>query len=474
MEVKDTGVGISPDRQERIFGAFEQADSSTTRKYGGTGLGLTIASRLVGLMGGTIGVESRVGEGSAFAFTARFGLADVPPAPDPVDLRGLSVLVVDDNDTNRRILQELLTHWGMAPTAAESGPAALGALWRAAATRQPFALVLLDANMPGMDGFTLAEQLRQAPELAATRVVMLTSSDQLGEAARCRKLGIAAYLTKPVQQWELLETLARVMTKGEGRTRQSEEKAAEAGSSSPPLKILVAEDNEYNQRLVLRLLEKRGHAVTMVGDGDAALAVLERGGFDLALLDLQMPGMDGLQVIAEWRRKEPAGKRLPVVALTAHSMKGDRERCLAAGMDGYLAKPIRADELYMEIARLVPPAPVIDSDTVLAACGGDQELLDELLAVFAEQTPRLLADLAAALDAGDGRTAARVAHSLKGMVATFSAPAAAAAVRIERAADAGALAEADAARRELVAALEQLRPHLAGLTVAAIKTHRLV
>ncbi len=496
FSVVDTGIGISPDRQKRVFEAFEQADSSTTRKYGGTGLGLTIASRLVALMGGTIAVESRLGEGSTFFFTARFGRAEAPPPPDPAELRGLSVLVVDDNDTNRRILHELLSHWGMVPTAVESAAAALGAMWRAVAARSPFALVLLDANMPGMDGFTLAEQLRAAPELATSRIVMLTSSDQLGDAARCRTLGISAYLTKPVQQWELLETLHRVLSSqlrnADFGLRIEDKKTTAPGSSIPQsqfrlsdesairipqsamLKVLVAEDNEYNQRLVVRLLEKQGHTVTLVSDGPSALAALEGGGFDLALLDLQMPGKDGLQVIVDWRAREKlTGKRLPVVALTAHSMKGDRERCIAAGMDGYLPKPIRAAELFAEIARLAPVREEpLDRETILASCGGDQELLDELLAVFADRAPRLLADLSTALSAKDARTAARIAHSLKGMVGTFSKRAAEAALAIERAADASALDEAQVSQRALVSAIERLQPHLVGLTVQSLRGER--
>jgi PAS domain S-box-containing protein len=467
----DTGVGISPDKQERIFEAFEQADSSTTRKYGGTGLGLTIASRLVALMGGSIAVRSRPGEGSTFAFTARFAPAQPPPSPDPADLRGLRVLVVDDNETNRRILCELLTHWGLVATAADGAPAALGAMWRAVAAREPFSLVLLDANMPGMDGVALAEQMARSEELASCPVVLLTSSGHSRDDPRTRNAGFAAALTKPVQQWELLDTLCRVVrqqTPGSPQPRLSEAPERPKPATAP-LRILVAEDNEYNQRLVVRLLEKQGHEATLVGDGRTALAALARTPFDVALLDLQMPELDGLQVVAEWRRREAgSGKRLPIVALTAHSMKGDRERCMAAGMDGYLAKPIRAAELHRELARFAPAAPADDllsRDAILAGCGGDQGLLDELVALFVQRAGPRLAEIRRAAGDGDVPLLRRLAHSFDGMAASFSSRVASAARRVEQADASSPAVELAALVDELSALVDRLLPQLAGLRV---------
>jgi CheY-like chemotaxis protein len=470
FQVCDTGIGIPLDRQTKIFEAFEQADTSTSRRFGGTGLGLTIASRLVELMNGMIGVTSRPGEGSTFTFTARFGLANAPPPPDPADLRGLNVLVVDDNETNRRILHELLRHWEMIPTAVADGPSALGSLWRAVAAGRPFSMVLLDANLRGMDGFALAEQIRQSPELASAHVILLTSADQFGDQARSRKVGIAASLTKPVGQWELLQTLHRLVAPSEA-TRCGPDPVGPSPPAAPPpcpMRILVAEDNEYNQRLIVRLLEKQGHTVTLVADGHAALAERSRGEFDLALLDLQMPGLDGLQVATEWRKQEAGtASRLPIVALTAHSMKGDRERCLAAGMDGYLAKPIRAAELYRELARFAPAAPadLLSREAILAGCGGDQGLLDELVALFVQRaTPRLIEMRQAAAD-GDVSLLRRLAHSFDGMAASFSSRVAIAARRVEQADASSSAVELGALVDELTALVERLLPQLAGLRV---------
>jgi signal transduction histidine kinase/DNA-binding response OmpR family regulator len=352
--VSDTGIGIPEEKQEAIFAPFTQADSSTTRKYGGTGLGLTISNRLVSMMGGAIWVESEMGRGSHFHFTAHLAAADAKeikvgvPAPAEI-LRGVKVLVVDDNRTNRRILEGMLNHWEMKAITVESGALALGQLSEAREARAPYRLVLTDMHMPNMDGFALIEEIRKRPELSTATIMMLTSAGHKGDAARCKELGISAYLLKPIRQSELREAIARVLgaEKPEGAipliTRYSLQDAREPGSS---LKVLLAEDNTVNQRLAVRLLEKRGHRVVVAANGLEALGALKKESFDLVFMDVQMPEMDGMEATAAIREEEKrSGGHVPVIALTAHAMKGDREKCLAAGMDGYLTKPIRPQEL---------------------------------------------------------------------------------------------------------------------------------
>ena len=352
--VADTGIGIPAEKLRIIFDPFSQADTSTTRKYGGTGLGLTISSRLVRMMGGKIWVESELGRGSQFHFTAQVGFADtkiieVGTIAPPEILRDVKVLVVDDNRTNRRILEGMLGRWEMKSTSAQDGEEALTKLSEAQQSGEPFALILMDMHMPNMDGFQLIERIRERPGSAAATIMMLTSAGHRGDAARCKELGVAAYLLKPIRQSELREAIARVLGAREQKgaipliTRYSLHDAREPSSS---LRILLAEDNPVNQRLASRLLEKRGHSVMVAENGLEALAALEKESFDLVLMDMQMPVMDGFEATAAIRKKEETrGNHLPVVALTAHAMKGDREKCLAGGMDGYLAKPIRPQEL---------------------------------------------------------------------------------------------------------------------------------
>ena len=370
FEIADTGIGVPPEKQQAIFQAFEQADSSTTRRYGGTGLGLTIASRLVEMMGGKIMVESEVGRGSTFRFSARFGrssrLAAAPAQPPVVDLHGLRVLIVDDNATNRTILQGWATGWGMIPTATADVPAAMSALWRGVASKEPFALVLLDARMPGTDGLELAKGISQTPELNSCRIILLTSDDRPGDAKRYRALRISAVLMKPVQQEELLDNIYRVLSQGAPATGVAEESVRVTASTvhepsrqrsleraSRRLKVLVAEDNKFNQQVIQRMLERRGHAVRVVPNGGETLAALEQSAFDLLLLDVNMPEMDGFEVISVIREREKmSGKHLHVIALTALSGKRDRERCIEAGMDDFLAKPVRAAEVYAMVERV--------------------------------------------------------------------------------------------------------------------------
>jgi PAS domain S-box-containing protein len=349
--VRDTGIGIPLEKQQLIFEAFTQTDSSTTRKYGGSGLGLAISSRLVNRMGGKIWVESEPDRGSTFHFTTRFQLQKISSrkyAPLGVEaLRGLPVLVVDDNATNRRILQEMLLAWQMNPELTESGPEALKILERASTKGTPFSLILLDAQMPGMDGFSVVERIQQDAHLAKLVVIMLTSGGFRGDAARCRELGIQGYLTKPIRRSDLLEAIHVVLgSQTGGEPSASLVTLHSLRESRGRLRILLAEDNRINQVLAVRLLEKRGHEVAVVGNGEEALAALDIQAFDLILMDVQMPEMDGFQATAAIRKGEmKTGKHIPIIAMTAHAMAGDKERCLEAGMDEYLTKPIRPEQL---------------------------------------------------------------------------------------------------------------------------------
>jgi two-component system, sensor histidine kinase and response regulator len=358
--VSDTGIGIPEKKQELIFDPFAQADSSTTRKYGGTGLGLTISARLVQMMGGRIWAESEVGRGSRFHFTVRLQVTDRKeikvgsPAP-PEMLRGVRVLVVDDNRTNLRILEGMLKRWEMIPVCVEGGEQALIELASARNEGRAFMLIVTDMHMPKMDGFELVKHIRERPELCTATIMMLTSAGHRGDAERCQKLGVSAYLLKPIRQSELREAIAKVLgaREQEGRipliTRYS---LGDARDRSEVLRILVAEDNLVNQRLIVRLLEKRGHRVAVAGNGQEALAAMEKESFDIVLMDVQMPDMDGFEATAAIRSKEKSsGLHQTIVALTAHAMKGDREKCLAGGMDGYLTKPIRPQELDEVLAR---------------------------------------------------------------------------------------------------------------------------
>jgi two-component system, sensor histidine kinase and response regulator len=351
--VSDSGVGIPAEKLKLIFEPFSQADNSTTRKYGGTGLGLSISAHLVEMMGGKIWVESEVGRGSQFHFTARLATSEstieVGTIAPPEILRGVKVLVADDNRTNRRILEGMLKRWEMKPTSVGAGEDALIALSSALDAGAPYGLVLTDMHMPKMDGFGLIERIRQSPELSTGIIMMLTSAGHRGDAVRCQELGVAAYLLKPVRQSELREAIARVLGARERKgaipliTRYS---LGDAVEPQAVLRVLVAEDNAVNQRLASRLLEKRGHRVTVTANGREAVEALANQSFDLVLMDIQMPEMDGFEATAVIRERESQdGTHIPIIALTANAMKGDRERCLAVGMDGYLSKPIVSQEL---------------------------------------------------------------------------------------------------------------------------------
>ncbi len=433
FKVKDTGIGIPTEKQALLFKAFSQADSSTTRKYGGTGLGLAISVRLVELMNGKMWVESSAGNGSTFHFTAHFGAVAEKTQPvfhtSATELRGLSVLVVDDNETNRRILCDMTRGWGMRPLAAQNGAIALAALETAQQKGDPFRVILIDGQMPVMDGFELAEKMGEKikSSQAETTVLMLTSGGQPGEANRCRQAGIAAYLLKPVLKADLLAAILAALS--QRRTRRDENQTLVTRhtlrESVCKLRILVAEDNAVNQAVITRVLQKMGHTAVLAHNGKEALALASAEKFDVVFMDVQMPEMDGLAATGAIRESEKnSGRHLPIFAMTAHAMKGDRERCLDAGMDGYIAKPVRFSDIEQTLTGLpstaeMPARPVIEAGSwnkaeALGRIGGDEDLLQELCHIFLEESPKLIQKLRQAMADGDCDGVMRAAHSLKG------------------------------------------------------------
>jgi CheY-like chemotaxis protein len=446
FKVSDTGIGIPVEKHATIFEAFSQADGSTTRRFGGTGLGLTICATLVHMMGGSIWVESEPGTGTTLHFTVAFDVTEfeAPPLRDEPMLAELPVLVVDDNPVNRRILHAQLTRWQTRPTCVASGDLALQALRASVEAGTPFVLVLLDANMPGMDGFDVAERIGSNPDLKGLTIMMLTSSGQYGDAARARELGIAAYLTKPIDASTLHDAICRVL---EGAEAQRPALAAAGPTRAVPvrpLRILLAEDNVVNQRVAVGLLKKRGHDVLVANDGVEALDALARNTVDLVLMDIQMPGMGGVEATAEIRRREVvSGAHVRIVAMTAHAMSGDREKYLAAGMDGYLSKPIDPAILFATIEQDRPgdgsaasdTAPVtitrpIDRDALLNRVGGDEALLAEIIQLFLTDCPVRLAEIKAAVDSGEAEAIRLAAHALKGSAGNLSAIGLASAARV--------------------------------------------
>ena len=489
FSVSDTGIGVSPEKQEAIFKPFIQADGSITRTYGGTGLGLAISTGLVALLGGRIWLESESGKGSTFHFTARFGLQKAPaPEMDPretISLQGMPVLVVDDNAVNRRILDAMLKHWLMTPTLTEGGQAGLAAMREHKKAGKAFPLVLLDAQMPDMDGFALAEEIKKDPELAGATLMMLTSSGRPGDGARCREFGIAAYMVKPIRQSELLEAILAALDKPSRKadrphviTRHSLRETREK------LHILLAEDNLVNQKLAVRLIEKRGHTLVVASNGREALAALESESFDVVLMDVQMPEMNGFEATAAIRdREKETGKHLPIIAMTANAMVGDRERCLAAGMDGYISKPIRIEELFEVIESLGSTAvaakpgmshrdasmSVLDSAAALARVEGDKDTLVEMTNLFLEEKPKLLAAVREAVSRRDAKALEYAAHALKGSVGNFSAEGAfQAALNLEIMGRQGDLSGAREAYELLHVQIERLQPALQALIMDVV------
>jgi len=486
--VRDTGIGIPKEKQATIFRAFEQEDSSTTRKYGGTGLGLTISAQLVALMGGKIEVDSEPGRGSTFSFTARFGRSTrlgATGAGDSSDLLdNLRVLIADDNATNRQILEEWLRNWRMRPTAVGNGAAAVEALRQAAAAGAPYSLVLLDGRMPDGDGLTVARTIREHVDIFPPRIILLPSEDSSIDSALSREMGISAYLLKPVQQSELLETISQVM----GRTTPGAAPAKVAASTTretraipattTPLHILVAEDNEFNVILLKQLFGQRGHSAHIAGDGREAVALATGGTFDLLLLDIHMPEMDGFAVAQAIRKHERgSGKHLPIIAFTARTGKADRDRCLNAGMDDFLSKPVQADALWEVIDRVVatrrpandPSHDLLDPKAILAACGGDAAILKKMSIMFQHHIPVHLIAIQDALRDRDAVRLREAAHKLVGMVSVFSTVGGDAVSELEQLAVQGPLEEAGPLVKQLETMVQQLLEQAGNLSIDALR-----
>jgi two-component system sensor histidine kinase/response regulator len=493
--VQDTGIGVPPDKRELIFRAFEQADSSTTRRFGGTGLGLAISSALVELLGGRVWLESDLGRGSVFHFTARFDLADPGVLPDsrrlreapigsalsaaPATLDGLRVLIVDDNETNRRIQVEMLRNWRMAPVAVPGAVAALAALLAAQRAGQPFQVVLTDANMPDVDGFVLVRQIRDEPKLHGAVIMMLTSGDRPDDISQCRELGVSVYLMKPVKQSELFDAIASAVGLATLDATAQPTQIADIANRTGALRILLAEDSLVNQKLAIGLLSRQGHQVFVANNGREALAAAETHQFDLVLMDVQMPELDGLDATRAIRIREQAARceRVKIVAMTAHAMTGDRDRCLAAGMDGYISKPIRAADLFATIDQVMADGPAIprqettaaavatetvDWSVAWASVGEDPLLLGEIIAAFRAEAPLLLSDLRQAGLSGDQESLRRAAHTLKGTLRYFGAESVAElAFGVETLSRDGHLPEAIAAAETLDSRVRGLLPALA-------------
>ena len=421
FEVSDTGIGIPEDKRELIFEAFAQADSSTTRRYGGTGLGLAISSELVKLMDGHMSLESEVGKGSTFRFTLPLGIAKgkVPQSPDSiVNLEGLRVLAVDDNATNRHILQEMLQNWRMAPSVAAGANAALDRLKLAAKQKTPFSLAILDGHMPDIDGFALAGRMKRNPALSKTKIIMLTSAVDRTDSVRCRKIPVAAHLNKPVKQSELLDTIVTIFAR-RARTRKTQVRAV-SSEPSHRLSVLVAEDNPVNQQLMKELLKRRAYSVKVANNGKEALEMIAKTRFDIILMDIQMPVMGGLEATTAIRELEKTSStRIPIVATSAHAMASDRNRAIEAGMDAYLIKPIRPNELYETIHRLTGRELHIDEQSLLDGLGGSRPILKKLIGIFLKDSPRMMKEIRKAISSRNDNSIAAAAHSLKGAAGNF-------------------------------------------------------
>jgi CheY-like chemotaxis protein len=343
FSIRDTGIGIALDQQEGLFQEFQQAQTSGKRLYGGTGLGLAVSRSIVTLMGGAIGLKSMPGEGTTITFNAYFdvlpGSQPAPPIPSEEDLRGMPTLIIDDNATNRKILSDLTRQWKMKPHMCDSGESGLAELSRAASEGNPYRLLLLDEQMPGMDGMEVLERIRRNPVLQSAVIMMLTACDQVKSAARCRQMGVETYLIKPISSSDLFGAIRLAIGVHTPATTNTLP-AAGISAGSPSFRILLAEDNLVNQRVAMTMLGKMGHRITLATNGLEALEQWRQSDFDLILMDVQMPEMTGLQATAQIRREEAKGAHIPIVAMTASAMSEDRDRCLAAGMDDFISKPV--------------------------------------------------------------------------------------------------------------------------------------
>ena len=494
FSVRDTGIGIPLEKQSVIFDAFTQADISTTRSYGGTGLGLSISKQLVQLMGGELALNSVENAGSTFYFTIELPVTVAPAEAsdntESVKLDGLRALVVDDNPTNRRILEEVLRGWKMIPTLADGGPAALDELHKAADENKPFDLILTDCHMPKMDGFMFVEELKKFPELARSVIMMLTSSDRPGASAHCTDLGIAATLLKPLKQSELRETI--VKTLGLADRHQATLTAGQSASKpsiAQHLRVLMAEDNLINQRVATRFLNKLGHSVRVVDNGEKAIRALQEDEFDVVLMDIQMPVMDGFKATTAIRKQEElTGHHIPIIAMTAYAMSGDRERCLTAGMDDYVSKPINEASVakacslitkfnrssvdvavsnkIQEDAEIVPDQLVFDFPAALKRFEGDGEFVNEICGLILNSVPELISSLKSAVEQQDCESAGKAVHTIKGSVSNLCAePTYHAAMRLEQICHEHQLNQLEAGCLDLVREVDRLmatlRNHLA-------------
>ncbi|HUK82805.1 MAG TPA: response regulator [Verrucomicrobiae bacterium] len=459
--ISDTGIGISPEGQARLFQAFSQADMSTTRKFGGTGLGLAICKRLVELMGGEIGVTSEAGKGSTFWFTATFAKQGHGAAPAPVapvfhaNVTGARALIVDDNATNRKILEYQLNSWKMKPETVPSAREALEVLRREAGKGQPFALVILDFQMPGMDGLELARAISADPKLAGVHMVMLSSMHGRQKPEGVQDAGIEAWLSKPAKQSQLFDTITTVMSGAVAEVHAAAPVAA--ATASRALRILLAEDNQVNQQVAQLQLKKLGYTADIANDGKEAVDKSAMKPYDVILMDCQMPGLDGYEATREIRQREGTSRHTYIVALTANALGGDREKCLAAGMDDYLAKPLRVEELQRALEKSPGPAspqavptagdgePPVDMERLMDVASGDDDTMRQLVAMYLEQTPPKMAALETAIQQSDAKGVKQHAHSVAGTSASCGMTALVAPMRaLEKMALEGDLAEAAA------------------------------
>ena len=436
--IRDTGIGIAPEHVDAVFREFTQADSTMTRRYGGTGLGLAISQRLVRLMGGEIALTSQLERGSEFSFTLAFPAEIAPPSRvvGTAALGGRRMLIVDDNQTNRRILREMLGAEGIKVDEVATAAEGLEALRRGARKRAPYDLAILDVQMPDMDGFQLATAVRQDQTLARTKLLMLTSAGQRGDGERCRELGIRGYLTKPMSRADLLEALGTVLAGPADAGTPDVVTRHTIAESRRSVRVLLAEDNPVNQQVAVAMLVKRGHEVHVVGNGREAVEAIAQREYDVVLMDVQMPEMDGFEATKAIRAM-PQGDHLPIIAMTAHALTGERERCLAHGMTDYLAKPFKALELFRLVEQLSegvaptsPPvattpatAPPVDLEgfrTMLREAGAE-EALYSILDTFLRHAPERVATLATAVAGGSGVEIAKAAHVFRGAAATIGA-----------------------------------------------------